>query len=94
MEKYMLPCLFKKLFGIDCIGCGIQRSFVLLFEGRFKEAFLMFPAIYSTLLFFILLGFHLFEKKHHYHKVVIATAILNALVMIIAYFYKLRIIFN
>lgn len=94
MEKYMLPCLFKKTFGFDCIGCGIQRSFLLLFEGRFKEAFLMFPAIYTTVFLFLFIGLHVFEKKHDYHKIVIAIAILNALVMIIAYVYKMRIIFN
>ncbi|MGS0524465.1 DUF2752 domain-containing protein [Zobellia nedashkovskayae] len=31
----MLPCLNKKLFGIDCPGCGLQRSIVLFFKGRF-----------------------------------------------------------
>jgi hypothetical protein len=94
MEKYMLPCLFKKTFGFDCIGCGIQRSFLLLFEGRFKEAFFMFPAIYTTLFLFFFIALHLLEKKHSYHKIVIGFAILNALVMIIAYVYKMKFIFN
>ena len=93
MEDFLLPCLFKKLFGIDCIGCGIQRAFVLLFEGNFKAAFYMFPAIYTTFLFGISLVFHLFEKRHSYFKSVILFAILNALIMIISYVYKMRFLF-
>jgi hypothetical protein len=94
MEKYMLSCWFRKTFGFDCIGCGIQRSFLLLLEGRFKDAFFMFPAIYTSVLLFVFIALHLFEKKHQYHKIVIGFAILNALVMIIAYVYKMFFIFN
>lgn len=94
MEDYMLPCMFKKMFGFDCIGCGIQRSFLLLFKGKIIDAFYMYPAIYSTLLFFIFIALHILDKKHSYHKIVISLAIINAIVMIIAYVYKLKIIFN
>ena len=90
----MLPCLFKKTFGIDCIGCGIQRSFLLLFEGKFKDAFYMFPAIYSTVILFVFLGLHLLDKRHSYHKFIITIAIINAVIMIVSYLYKLHLITN
>jgi hypothetical protein len=92
MEDYLLPCMFKSFFGIDCIGCGIQRAALLLFEGEFVAAFKMFPAIYSTLLLLLFLGLHLFEKKYTYHNWVIGTAIINALIMIIAYAIKMNLI--
>jgi uncharacterized membrane protein YozB (DUF420 family) len=92
MEDYLLPCMFKKFFGIDCIGCGIQRSILLLFDGEFVAAFKMFPAIYSTVLLFLFLGLHLFEKKHAYHKWVIIAAIFNAVVMLVAYAIKMNFI--
>ncbi|MBT6029840.1 MAG: DUF2752 domain-containing protein, partial [Crocinitomicaceae bacterium] len=25
-EDWMLPCLYKKVSGLDCPGCGFQRS--------------------------------------------------------------------
>ena len=55
MEEFMLPCLNKQLFGIDCLGCGAQRALVLVFQGEFTAAFKMFPAIYTilTLLLFL-----------------------------------------
>ena len=94
MEEYMLPCMFKQLFGLDCIGCGIQRSLALLLKGDFTNAFYMFPAIYTTLFLFLFIGLHLLDKKHSYHKIVISVAIINAIVMIIAYVYKMKIMFN
>lgn len=94
MEEYMLPCMFKSAFGFDCIGCGIQRAIVLVFKGNFTEAFHMFPAVFTTLLFFMSLALHLFDKKHTYHKIVILLAITNALIMIISYVYKMRFLYN
>lgn len=93
MEDYMLPCLFKQTFGIDCIGCGIQRSIALLLKGQFENAFYMFPAIYTTLLFFLSVGLFVVDKKHNYQKIVITLAIVNAIIMIISYVYKMKFIY-
>jgi len=88
MEEYMLPCLNKKLFGIECPGCGTQRSIALLSHGEFWEAFKMFPAIYTTIPLFLLIFLHFIDKSRNYTKLIIIFAIANALVMIISYFYK------
>lgn len=85
----MLPCMNKSLFGIDCIGCGTQRSLLLVLNGEFTMAFYQFPAIYSTLLLFGLIGLHLIDKKRNYQKIIIGLAIINALIMIISYIYKI-----
>ena len=59
LEEYMLPCINKKLFGVDCLGCGLQRAVLLLLKGDFIGAFKMYPAIYTLLVFitFIFLNF-------------------------------------
>lgn len=49
IKDYMLPCFSKQLFGIDCPGCGLQRSVLLLFNGEFIAAFKMYPAIYTLI---------------------------------------------
>lgn len=85
----MLPCMNKWIFGIDCPGCGMQRSFALLLKGEFTDAFFMFPAIYTTILFVISIGLHLIDKSRSYTKIVISTAILNGAIMIISYIYKI-----
>lgn len=93
MEEYMLPCMFKKMFGIDCIGCGIQRSFNLILHGEFKAAFTMFPAIYTTLLFFLSVVLFVVDRKHNYQKLVISLAAVNAVIMIVSYVYKMRFLY-
>jgi hypothetical protein len=89
IEDFMIPCVNKTLFGIDCFGCGTQRAFVLILKGEFSEAFYMFPAIYTTILFFIILGLNFIDKSRNYHKIIVSLAIINAIIMIISYFYKL-----
>jgi hypothetical protein len=89
LEKYMLPCFSKSIFGVECLGCGSQRALVLVCKGNFIEAFKMYPAIYTTLLFFIFLGFHFFDKTRNYSKIIIRLAILNMIIMMLAYFYKM-----
>ena len=94
MEEFMLPCLNKQLFGLDCLGCGAQRAFVLVFQGNFGAAFKMYPAIYSLLLLLIFLVFNLFVKFKHQWLVKASLIGLNAVIIIAAYMYKMSIIFN
>jgi hypothetical protein len=85
--------MFKQTFGIDCIGCGTQRALYFLIHGDFVEAFKMFPAIYTTLLLGISILLFVFDRKRNYQKIVISLAIINALIMIIAYVYKMKFIY-
>lgn len=88
LEDYMIPCMNKKIFGVECLGCGTQRALALILKGDFAGAFQMFPAIYTTLLFFAFLGLHFTDKSRDYHKIVIGLAIINAIIMIVSYVYK------
>lgn len=88
LEKYMIPCLSKLLFGVECLGCGFQRAFLLLLKGDFIAAFKMYPAIYSTLLFLTIVGIQLLNKNKNYKKLIILLAVINGIFMIAGYFYK------
>jgi hypothetical protein len=79
----------KSLFGIDCLGCGAQRSLLLLINGDFINAFYQFPAIYTSLLLFAFIGLHFIDTSRDYQKIIIGMAITNAFIMIIAYIYKI-----
>lgn len=89
LENYMIPCFNKQLFGIDCLGCGTQRAIVLILKGDFIAAFYQFPAIYTTLLFFGFVGLHFFDKNRNYHLPMTGLAIINAIIMIVSYIYKM-----
>jgi len=45
----MLPCFSKTFFGFTCLGCGLQRSLILLIHGDFLSAFKMYTEIYTLL---------------------------------------------
>lgn len=90
VNDYMLPCMNKKLFGIDCPGCGFQRSVVMVTKGEFKEAFYMFPAIYTTLLFSLAVVVHFVLKKKITAKILLILGILNVAILIIAYVLKMN----
>lgn len=88
IEDFMLSCPSKKFLGIECFGCGTQRAIVMVFQGKFSEAFQMFPAVYTLLLFFLFAGIHFIDKKRSYGQILIFLAIINSLIMVISYFYK------
>lgn len=89
MEEFMLPCLNKQLFGLDCLGCGAQRAFLLVFKGEFAAALKMYPAVYSLLLLVFFLILNLFYKFKNDWSVKAGLIILNAAIIIGAYIFKL-----
>lgn len=89
MEEYMLPCLNKKLLGIECMGCGIQRAIVLIFKGEFVNAFHMYPAIYSLLILFIFIGINFFFKFKTSNKIIGTLAVITVVTIITSYIIKI-----
>ena len=62
LEDNMLFCPYKKYFGIDCFGCGMQRSFIELLKGNIVESFYLYPALIPMLILFLFLVAHLVFK--------------------------------
>lgn len=88
MEDFMLPCFSKKIFGIDCPGCGIQRSISLLLEGDFVAAFKMYPAIFSLLLLFFFLLLDNFYKIKFSNKIIITLTSITVVLILTNYILK------
>lgn len=89
LEENMLACSWKQSFGIECMGCGMQRSIIHLYKGEFIEAFKMYPAIYTLIIMFVFLGFHL---KYDYKKggrVLIYLFSINALIILTNFILKI-----
>jgi hypothetical protein len=53
LEQHLMTCPYKALSGYDCPGCGMQRSFIELLKGNFKESFYLYPALFPA---FVTLG--------------------------------------
>ncbi len=88
----MIPCINKQIWGVDCLGCGFQRALVLLFQGKFIEAFHMYPAIYPilTTVLFVIISKYIKTDFNKYIKVTLI--ILSILTIIISYLIKMKII--
>ncbi|WP_431167062.1 DUF2752 domain-containing protein [Tenacibaculum halocynthiae] len=82
LEDYMLPCLNKKLFGVDCLGCGFQRAIVHVLKGEFFDAFKMYPAIYSLLFFLIYILLNFKFKFNNSQKTIRFLLLLNIILIV------------
>tara|TARA_B100001765_G_C19506826_1_gene343526 strand:+ start:3061 stop:3357 length:297 start_codon:yes stop_codon:yes gene_type:complete len=89
IEEYMLQCTNKKIFGIECLGCGIQRATVLVFRGEFLAAFKMYPAIYTLIILLAFVAFNLFVKFKYDFQIKIGLLFLNVIIIVVSYFYKM-----
>ncbi|MBV1924354.1 MAG: DUF2752 domain-containing protein [Flavobacteriaceae bacterium] len=85
----MLSCVNKEIFGVECLGCGIQRATALIFKGEFVAAFKMYPAIYSLYVLVAFVIFNLFVKFKSAFKIKVGLLILNAFIIIISYIIKM-----
>jgi hypothetical protein len=52
LQNHLLRCPFKFITGIDCPGCGFQRSLLQLLQGNFHNSFALYPATVPLLMFF------------------------------------------
>lgn len=89
LEKNMLTCPSKKYLGIECFGCGFQRSFIALCRGNFKDSFTLYPA--TPLVLFVLLFtiLHLIFKFKNGAAIIKFSFMIMASVIVISYIIKL-----
>ncbi|RZK49805.1 MAG: DUF2752 domain-containing protein [Pedobacter sp.] len=65
LEHHLLTCPFKASTGIDCPGCGIQRSFVQLIQGNLVASFKFYPPTIFIVVLLIFTAVHLkFDFKN------------------------------
>ncbi|WP_026755648.1 DUF2752 domain-containing protein [Sediminibacter sp. Hel_I_10] len=87
-EDYMLPCLNKKLFGLDCMGCGMQRSLAFILNGDFIAAFHMYPAIYSLAALLGVITLNYFKNFKYAYNIIIILAVVNVILILGNFIYK------
>ena len=51
----LLPCIWKKIFNHECIGCGLTRASIQLIQLNFKEAYSCNKFIFLVLIIIIVL---------------------------------------
>jgi len=56
LQNHLLSCPFKALTGIDCPGCGFQRSVISLLKGDLEKSWQLYPPTIPILLLFIIVA--------------------------------------
>ncbi|MFM7619415.1 MAG: DUF2752 domain-containing protein [Bacteroidota bacterium] len=59
IESFFLTCSFKEVSGIDCLGCGLQRSLVSILRGDLYGSVRYYPPLIFLIIYFLLLTVYL-----------------------------------
>jgi len=89
LEAHMQPCFYKRNFGIECPGCGMQRAFVALLRGQFWESLKLYPALIPTLGMVLFLILHLIFKFKNGANILKYLFIANTTIVVVSYIIKL-----
>lgn len=72
--SFAIPCIFNKITGFQCPGCGITRMYIYMFKFDFKNAFMMNPIIFCAqpFIYYIIakMGYaYISDKKYKTNKI-------------------------
>ncbi len=86
MDYVAIPCVFYKITGLYCPGCGITRAILSLLKGDFYQAFRYNSIIFIDIPLILFLGFfeRLFAKNNNVKAIIkcISNIILIILLII------------
>lgn len=94
LEHHLFPCFFKSHFGIDCPGCGMQRSFISLLKGNVMESFQYHLALIPFIITIVLLIIQLKIKHQNGGKWVMWAFIATSVITIVQFIIKQILFFN
>lgn len=89
LEEHLMACPYKKYFNIDCMGCGMQRSFIELLKGNLVESFMLYPALLPLIAMILFLPLHLVFKFKNGASVLKYFFIFNISILVIGYIIKI-----
>jgi len=88
LEQHLFTCYFKSQFGLECPGCGLQRSFIALLKGDLVQSWHYHPALIPFMVTLMLLIVQIFLKHKNGGKLVMWSFILTCFVTTIQYVTK------
>jgi hypothetical protein len=85
LEHHLFSCFFKSNFGIECLGCGMQRSLISLLKGNILESIQYHAALIPFIITLILLILQLKIKHVDGGKWVMWAFIVTSSITVIQY---------
>ncbi|HYD22726.1 MAG TPA: DUF2752 domain-containing protein [Flavipsychrobacter sp.] len=89
LQRHMFTCPSKKLFYLDCPGCGLQRSLLALLQGDLSASWNLYPPLLFIMATVIFLALHVafgFKNGAHFLKILF---IITVAAMAVNYIYKI-----
>lgn len=88
LELHLLPCPTKYFFGMECPGCGMQRSIIELLRGNLVESIKLYPPLIPMLLMLVVLVINLKVNSAVWQKVLKYFFVANVAIILINYIFK------
>ena len=71
LTEIKIPCIFEKITGLFCPGCGISRMFIAMSKLEFYQAFRYNPLIFIMTPFFIIFFLeHIISKAKNKESII------------------------
>ncbi|GGI28831.1 DUF2752 domain-containing protein [Pedobacter mendelii] len=89
LNQHLLTCPFKSHFGIDCPGCGFQRSAIALVKGNFIDSLKFYPATFPLIFLIVFTLIHIkidFKFGAQFIKILFIGIVV---IILINYIYKI-----
>ena len=87
-QTLFLECSFKKNVGIDCLGCGFQRSIFALLHGNLQDSIRYYLPTVPLIILWIFVILHLFFKFKKGALIIKYLFLICAVLIIINYILK------
>ena len=88
LEHHLLPCPIKHFFGIECPGCGMQRSIIELLKGNILDSIMLYPPLIPMIILFAILIINLKVNSTAWLKALKYTFIANLIIIFTNYIFK------
>jgi hypothetical protein len=88
LEQHLFPCFFKSHFGMECPGCGMQRSLIALLKGDVLQSLHYHVALIPFIITCILLITQLIIKHDKGGKWVMWAFIATTAITLIQFIAK------
>lgn len=89
LEQHLLTCPSKKMFFLDCPGCGLQRSILLLIKGDFYASWQLYPPTVFIIFTLFVLLLHILFGFRHGALILKILFIITVTVIALNYIYKI-----
>ena len=93
LEHHLFSCFFKSYIGLECPGCGMQRSLIALLKGNINESLKYHAALIPFIITIVLLLIQLKIKHVNGGKWVMWSFIITSTITVFQFIIRQLILF-